>query len=178
MAAATAVGLRSLTLDEYLRSDYEPDADYVDGVLEERPMGEYDHADLQTEIATILRGHAKEWGIRAVVEIRIQTKATRFRVADVCVVAASAPREQILRTPPVLCIEVLSPEDRLVRVEKRCHEYLAMGVPEVWVFDPAARTVLVMRGETKTLIRDGVLKLAQTPIELNLDEVFATLDLS
>jgi hypothetical protein len=31
-------------LSEYLATTYEPDAEYVDGVIEERPMGEYDHS--------------------------------------------------------------------------------------------------------------------------------------
>ena len=34
-------------LDVYLKSDFEPDAEYVDGEIEERPMGEYDHAAWQ-----------------------------------------------------------------------------------------------------------------------------------
>lgn len=33
-------------LEVYLRSSYEPDAEYVDGVIEERPMGEYDQQRL------------------------------------------------------------------------------------------------------------------------------------
>ena len=28
----------------YLHTSYEPDAEFVDGDVEERPMGEYDHA--------------------------------------------------------------------------------------------------------------------------------------
>lgn len=39
MAAITPV-----PLDVYLRSSYEPDAEYVDGAIEQRPAGEYDHA--------------------------------------------------------------------------------------------------------------------------------------
>ena len=31
-------------VEVYLRSSYEPDADYVDGVIEERPTGEFDHS--------------------------------------------------------------------------------------------------------------------------------------
>ncbi len=33
-----------LSLEEYLRTDYEPDCDYLDGQLEERNAGELDHS--------------------------------------------------------------------------------------------------------------------------------------
>jgi Uma2 family endonuclease len=178
MAAAAAVAVLYLSVDEYLRTIYEPDADYVDGILEERSVGEWDHADLQAEIVTMLRNHGNAWGIRAVTEIRIQTSATRFRVADIGIVSASAPREQIVRTAPLLCIEILSPEDRVLRSQRKYNDYLQMGVPEVWIFDPASRTVYVMRGNTTIEQREGLLRLEGTPIELNLAEVFGTLDLS
>ena len=33
-----------ISLDEYLRTDYEPDCDYVDGELQERNLGEKEHS--------------------------------------------------------------------------------------------------------------------------------------
>ena len=33
-----------LSLEKYLRTDYEPDCDYVDGKLEERNTGEIEHS--------------------------------------------------------------------------------------------------------------------------------------
>ena len=40
--AAAAMSL-PVSVEEYLHSVYEPDLDYVDGRLEERNMGEFDH---------------------------------------------------------------------------------------------------------------------------------------
>ncbi len=37
-------------VETYLRSSYEPDAEYVDGEIEQRPMGEHDHASWQAAI--------------------------------------------------------------------------------------------------------------------------------
>ena len=34
-------------LDDYLHTTYEPDCDYVEGVLEERNLGQKGHSDLQ-----------------------------------------------------------------------------------------------------------------------------------
>ena len=36
-----------IPVEVYLRSSYEPDAEYVDGVIEERPPGENDHSTWQ-----------------------------------------------------------------------------------------------------------------------------------
>jgi Uma2 family endonuclease len=52
------------------------------------------------------------------------------------VLAAGLEREQIIRHAPLLCIEILSPEDRLNAMRKRVQDFLDMGVAEVWIFDP------------------------------------------
>jgi hypothetical protein len=36
-----------VSVEEYLHSDYSPDREYVDGEVQERNLGEYDHASLQ-----------------------------------------------------------------------------------------------------------------------------------
>jgi Uma2 family endonuclease len=168
-----------VSIEEYLRTDYEPDADYVDGRIEERSVGEWDHGDVQGEIYSIFKRNAKEWGIRTAPEIRVQTSPTRFRVPDVCVVSASEPRQQIVRSAPLLCIEVLSPEDRFARVVRRYQDFLAMGVREVWIFDPASRTAHVLHSDgTTSQHREGALRLEGTPIELQVAEVFGVLDVS
>jgi Uma2 family endonuclease len=174
MAAAT---LPFISIEEYLHTSYEPDADYVDGEIEERSMGEWDHGDLQGEILTILRGFAKQWHIRAAPEIRVQVAPTRFRVPDVCVISAADPKEQIVQTPPLLCIEIISPEDRYTRSTRKYSEYIDMGVREVWIFDPKARLVSVLHSNgVTTTHKEGSLRLEGTPIEISLAEVFAVLD--
>jgi hypothetical protein len=40
---ATTAEATHVPVEVYLKSSYEPDAEYVDGVIEERPMGEFDH---------------------------------------------------------------------------------------------------------------------------------------
>ena len=86
-----------MPIELYLRSsEYEPDAEYVDGEIEERPMGELDHADWQTAIVTFFRGHVKEWNIRTYTELRVQVAPTRFRIPDVTVIDRALPLEQII----------------------------------------------------------------------------------
>ena len=134
MATGTLV-----SIDEYLTTVYRPDVDFVDGVIEERNSGQNDHADLQTAIAIYLGSRQRALGIYIVVEQRMQVSPSRFRIPDVCIVVGRRPKEQIFRTPPFACIEILSPEDRLSRVRERVNHYLSFGVSYVWLLDPATR---------------------------------------
>ncbi len=131
-----------MTLDEYLHTPFDgPDRDYVDGEVVERNMGELPHAILQAELLRML-GNLTTLGIRALPEIRIQTSATRFRVADIGVWHAGPIGRRIPTVPPFLVVEILSPEDRLVRLQPKIREYLDHGVERVWVIDPDERRAL------------------------------------
>jgi len=128
-----------ISVREYLATAYDPDCDYVDGVVEERNLGERDHASLQMAVSAYFYERRKEWGIHVFPEQRVQISPTRFRVPDVCVVAGPEPEEQILSVPPFICIEILSPEDRLSKIRERMDDYLKFGVPYVWLLDPRTR---------------------------------------
>jgi Uma2 family endonuclease len=126
------------SIKEYLSTCYRPDCDYVDGEVQERNLGEFDHARLQSAVLIYFGARRKEWGICPIVEQRIQVSPTRFRVPDVCVILGE-PASQILRVPPFICIEILSPEDRMSRMAERMADYLEFGVPYVWLLDPQTR---------------------------------------
>ena len=125
-----------ISVREYLSTVYRPDCDYVDGVVVERNLGQYDHARLQGEVMFYFQLRRKEWGITVVPEQRVQVAPTRFRIPDVCVVKGE-PTDQVFRTPPFICIEVLSADDRLAHMHERVQDYLKFGVPYVFILDPA-----------------------------------------
>jgi Uma2 family endonuclease len=171
---------KPISVDEYLNTTYRPDVEYLDGVIEKRNLGEFDHGDLQAALGTLLRVRQQEWAIRVVVETRVQVAPTRFRVPDVCVLGAGLERERIIRHAPLLCVEVLSPRDRLPAMRKRVQDFLDMGVPEVWIFDPETRTATLASNDPaidRTEHASGILRLSGTPIEIDLEAAFATLDL-
>jgi Uma2 family endonuclease len=128
----------AVTIEEYLSTSYRPDCDYVDGEVQERNLGTFDHARLQLAIAAYFYNRRQEWGICVVPEQRVQVSPTRFRVPDVCVVVGE-PTGQIFREPPFICIEILSPEDRVSRTNERIADYLQFGVRYVWILDPQTR---------------------------------------
>lgn len=165
-----------LTIDQYLRTSYSPDADFVDGEIEERHLGEYEHAKIQTLIAVLFTLNQKQWHINAVVEQRIRVSPTRVRIADIAVLRADAPRESVTLTPPLLCIEVLSPEDRLPRAELVLADYRAMGVENIWLVDPMRRVAYTFDATGLHLADPTRLTVPNTPILLDLTEAFAELD--
>ncbi len=170
---ATAAVATRMTVEEYLRTPFRPDVDFVDGLIEERNLGEFDHARLQSVLDRLLGAKEEEWGVYVSPELRVQVSATRFRIPDVCVTDAREEVEQIPRRPPLLCIEVLSPEDRLAAMLIRVEDYHAMGVGQVWVFDPKARKVWVSTAQGLQEWAGGLLKVPGTLIELDPAQAFA-----
>jgi Uma2 family endonuclease len=155
-----------ISIEEYLGTVYRPDCDYVDGVVEERNLGEYDHSNLQGALIAFFRTRGKRLGIRALPEQRVQVSATRFRIPDVCLLSREHPIEQIVHRPPLLVIEVLSPEDRVRNTQIRVDDFLKMGAPEVWVIDPQDARAWVHTAAGVSEAPGGVLRFRGE--ELNL----------
>ncbi|MGH9606186.1 MAG: Uma2 family endonuclease [Terracidiphilus sp.] len=166
-----------VTVEEYLKTVYEPDCEYIDGRVEERNLGEYDHGDLQLLLGTLFRNHRADWGIRVVTDVRTQVRPSNFRVPDLSVLRADAPREQIISHPQLIAIEILSPEDRWSRLQEKIDDYLAFGVENIWVLDPETRKAWTVDREGRAHpAQKGELTVPGTPIHVALCEVFAELD--
>ena len=129
-------------------------------------------AGFKHRLDVCLAPYEETLGIEVLPEVRVQVKATRFRVPDVWVVLGD-PGEEILTKPPFLCIEILSPEDRMSRMKERVNEYLAMGVPYIWVLDPQTkRTYVATQTEELHEVEDTVLRTANPVLEVPLGEIF------
>ena len=169
MATSTMVAL-----SEYLKTSYSPDCEWVDGEVRERNMGEGSHSFVQTFFIKYFGRREQEWGIRVMTELRTQVSANHFRVPDVLLMRSSDPFEEIVRTPPLLCIEVLSPEDRMTEMQDKIDDYLAMGVEAIWVVDPTRRKAFAV--EEGALKPVAELTVPGTPIRVAVPEVFVELD--
>lgn len=162
-------------LEVYLHcSDWEPDAEYVDGEIEERPVGENSHSAWQDAISAWFRQHAKEWNIRVRPELRVQVSATRFRVPDVTILDRNQPVEQIITHPPVAVFEILSPEDRHTRFTRKLNDYEAMGIPQIWAIDPEGPSI--QRFQNGHLAPTNLFEEPQRGIRFELREIEALLD--
>jgi len=140
MATSTTV-----PVEEYLRTTYQPDMEYVDGELVERHVGEHKHSRLQTLLAALLVSLESTQKICALTEqrLRVSGKRHRYRIPDICVMALPYHPEPVLSTPPYLIIEIRSPEDETAEMLAKVADYLRFGVAHIWLVDPYKHTVQV-----------------------------------
>ena len=165
-----------VSVEEYLSTVYEHDCEYVDGAIEERDLGEFEHAYVQGILIGLFRQHREDWGVYPLPEQRVQTQKTHYRVPDVVVLRNGSIRESVLTHPPLIAIEVQSPDQSLRYTETKALEYLAFGIEYVWVVDPYARAAFRATPKGLELVRDGELSVPGTPIHVSAQDLFAELD--
>ena len=158
-----------IPLSEYLRTSFRPDREYVDGELRERNVGKFEHARIQALLTIWFGIHEREWGIIVITEQRIQVAESRVRIPDLTVTMAG-PQPDTLVDPPLLVIEILSPDDSYSDTQERAQDYREMGVETVWIIDPKTRTGRMCTGASWVEARR--LAVAGTPLYVELDEIF------
>src|SRR5579883_3450733 len=117
-------------------SSWDPDREYVDGVILQRNRGDLPHSYLQGLFLQLFAARS----LHAFVELRTQVKPRRFRIPDVLAMR-EAPKSRFIRTPPFIVVEILSHEDRISALVDKIDDYLDCGVPNIWVVDPARQTI-------------------------------------
>ncbi len=65
-----------VSVDEYLRTSYNPDCEYVDGVIEERNLGEYEHSVMQGFFTILFAMNRKTWNAKVFPEYHVQFSPT------------------------------------------------------------------------------------------------------
>ena len=132
-------------------------------------MGKWEQARVQWLLANWFGSHEQEWGIIGSTEQRLQVSSTRVRIPDL-VVLHPGPQPDVLSAPPLLVIEILSPEDTFSAIAARAEDYRAMGVDNVWIIDPTTRSGRMCRG-LAWLAADR-LEIPGTPLFLDLPQLF------
>ena len=177
MATSAQIDPAVMTMEEYLRTPFRPDCDFVDGRVEERTLGETKHGILQMELGHWFLSRKSEWRIRVISELRTRVSGTRVRIPDVTVAYDDAAiAERVRTTAPLIAIEILSPEDRIPRVIPRLVDFWAMGIRNIWVLDPEERVAFVYTDAGLKMVEGTRIEVAGTPIYLDLPEVFGGLD--
>ena len=158
-----------VSVAEYLATIYEPDAEYIDGRIIGRNVGQKKHSLLQAALTSYFYARRAELGINVFPEQRVRIGPDRYRIPDVAVVRVPEPEEEVFATPTLLCIEILSPDDRASEMLAKVQEYLDWGVEYVWLVDPAMKTGWsYMRTGAIEWAENGVLS---RPFEVNLREI-------
>ena len=157
------------SLEEYLGTSYRPDVEYIDGELQERNVGEIEHARMILAVLRWFLGRSQQWQIESLPDVRVQVRRERFRVPDVCVSAASSSDTRIVTTPPLVVVEVLSPEDRIANYHERIADYMGMGIRGVWVIDP--ETGKGWDCSSRNWIETAIFRLTDSPVYLDLSTI-------
>ena len=162
-------------VEVYLKGSWEPDAEYVDGEIVERPMGEFDHSSWQHALELWFAQHAREWGIRVRPELRVQVSQGNFRVPDVTILDRSLPVEQIITHPPIAVFEILSLEDTVSRTMTRLADYEQMGIQTILILDPGGKHFRYCGGKLEPLV-DAAFDLPGSTCRFDLAEIEKLLD--
>jgi Uma2 family endonuclease len=127
-----------ITAEEYLRTTFEHDAEFVHGEIVERSMPTYTHSMIQSLILLQFGAWTKAHRLFPLPELRVRLKTDIYRIPDVSVYAAK-PQQEVPEDPPLAAIEILSKDDRHSDLMQKLEEYRAWGVPNIWVVDPATK---------------------------------------
>ena len=117
--------------------------------------------------------HEHDWSIQTATEWRTQVSGSRVRIPDLVLVRLGR-QPDVLAQPPLLVVEIISPDDTYSETQQRAGDYLTMGVQTIWMIDPLSRTARLCTGPSWTeTIR---LEVPGTPIYVETETLFARLD--
>jgi Uma2 family endonuclease len=139
MAASTLV-----TFEQYLKTGYRPEVEFIDGELREKPVVQWAHGRLQILIGNWFGEHEDEWGVIVAAQIRTKVSASRVRLPDIVVVPAG-PQPGMLVEPPLIVIEILWPDHSYTETELRAQDYRRMGIRNIWLIQTLEPLVPVER---------------------------------
>jgi Uma2 family endonuclease len=156
-----------IAAEEYLRTSFEHDAEYVEGRIVYRSAPKKPHSKMQAFLILALFEIGRPLGYKLWPEQRIRTQANppRYRVPDLCVTFGE-PDEDVFTKPPYLCIEILSPDDVAAEVTAKANEYLAFGVRYVWVVDPVSLCGEIHNRGGIERVNDGIFRAGELQVDL------------
>ncbi|MBE9034836.1 Uma2 family endonuclease [aff. Roholtiella sp. LEGE 12411] len=143
----------SITFEEYLIYDDGSDFrnELVDGRLELMNPPTIQHfliADfLDTALKTEIKRCSYPW--LCLREGGVRTGRNKSRLTDLCVVTLEQAKEllnvsAVFQSPPLLIIEVVSPESVKRDYRYKRSEYAALEVSEYWIVDPLETKITVL----------------------------------
>jgi Uma2 family endonuclease len=164
-----------LSIEEFHRLYHgvKPNHEYWFGEAVAKPMPTYLHGVFQYVMMFLLR--LRGWRVASEVTLKISPELEL--VPDVIAtrqsIAGAYPTE-----PVELCIEILSPDDRLEKTVAKCRHYLNWGVSTAWIVDPVARTAWTVTSEDPDgkWIHPNEALTVQPDTSIALSEIFAEVD--
>src|SRR5258706_1073139 len=155
-----------ITPQQYLATEFDRDPELVHGELVERPLPNLIHGRTQQRLAV----HLDSVGY-CCTEVRMRLAEDLYRIPDVAVFEGPGPTDAVPVSPPLLVVEISSPDDRLDAMLQKLEEYRAWGVRHIWLVEPELKRIHGYdHGSLTALSR---LELPQFGFAITAQELFA-----
>jgi Uma2 family endonuclease len=164
MGAKTAI-----PVEEYLHTSFPGvDCEYRDGEVLERSMPDRLHGVTQILLGAFFAPLRKNLSLCVCSETRMKLREGLYLIPDVAVFWPSMTLA-VPDSPPLIAIEILSPDDRMSAVRNKLQEYRGWGVGHVWLVDPYARRLYTCdTGLTET----NLFQVPELGLTLGPDQIF------
>jgi Uma2 family endonuclease len=167
---------KTVTYEEWLRLPEVSDCteEVVNGEIRITSPAKWKHAMTVERIRRALDAQLDPGRVLILISsfgLVIRREPLTSRVPDLAVfeISTMVERDGYVHSPPQLAVEVLSPANTRREREEKLGDYAAIGIPEVWLVSPEARTVEVLyledgylRGNARILAQ-GLLKPKHFP---------------
>jgi Uma2 family endonuclease len=161
----------AVSIEEYLRTSFEDlDREYVDGEIVERSLPDELHSKTQWRLSGLIWDLSKTRPFHGRPELRSRVRATRVRIPNFAIFAGAEPNETVPTKPPMVAIEILSPDDRHLEIMQKFEEYQEWGVRHVWLIDPRRRKLQVY--DSGTLSEVSALEIPEYDVRFTPTDIF------
>jgi Uma2 family endonuclease len=176
---ASVVNVPAISVEEYIErfieGDEKPACEYIDGEIVPKSMGTKNHSQVQMNVGFLIRSLYGA-SLNPLPELTSRVRESKFYIPDMAVEELARPiagRYPGPNDPVFLCVEILSPPDRVVKLWGKCEEYHKWGVPFCWVIDPERKIAWeYFPGDVEPRKLEGEC-ISAGPIQLALKDVFA-----
>ncbi|MEA5538928.1 Uma2 family endonuclease [Limnoraphis robusta Tam1] len=146
---------KNYSFKDYLDLKYPSDLKYelFNGELIPMPPASGLHAEILCLIYDILKAEIQrlqlDWVVRPG-NVGVRTGVTKSRIPDLIVITETQRQflktlsSAILEEPPVLAVEIVSPNNPDDDYRYKRSEYAALEIPEYWIIDPQEQKVSVL----------------------------------
>jgi len=153
-----------MTAEQYLATHFEREPEFVRGKLVERGLPNLSRSKVRQRLAVLLDGLG--YGC---LSVSLKLAGDLFRTPDFATFE-QRPEKELPESPPLLIVEIASPDDRLRDVEQKLEEYRTWGVAHVWFVEPEMKKLYTYdRGLTNV----ARLELPQFNLTITAEDLFA-----
>jgi Uma2 family endonuclease len=176
--------VKNLSFEEYLNYDDGLGWKYelVDGQLEIMNPPKIEHFLIVNFLDTTLTAEIKRLTLLWLCfrETGVRTGRNKLRLSDLSVVTLEDAKElqnasAVFQSPPLLIVEVVSPESLKRDYRYKRSEYAALGVSEYWIVDPLESKISVLFLE-EGLYEDTIFTANQKIISRTFPELNITVE--